>query len=159
MALSPRLQLVYDHLLPGQDVWDICCDHGYLGGTAYKSQKFKDIYFVDPVPSIMESLQQRFQKYVFDSNLKSKAIFLTLEAQKISQPMMGTVSIIGVGAMLINDILKATSESSALQAERLILGPHRDNEKILKLQNYELTETLTILENDRKREFFIFSAR
>lgn len=163
MGLSERLQLVYDQLLPDEDVWDFCCDHGYLGGTAYKSEKFRDIYFVDPVPSIMESLQNRFQKFVYKPENKSTAYFLTQKGEDVSQPVLGTVSIIGVGGLTIYEILFGLAQTNYLQARRLVLGPHRDSEKLLKMiseqdlfKNYKFHDQKSVVENSRQRDFFIF---
>ncbi len=166
MRLSPRLKIAFDQLIPGQDVWDICCDHGYLGTAAYKSQEFKNIYFVDPVESIMNKLQDRFRTYVFDARNSSKAYFLVQKAEELQQDMTGTVVTAGVGGLLIYQILKETALNGVLKAQRLILGPHRDGDKLLSLmkedslfQNYILTTTKEIIENNRQREFFIFSLK
>lgn len=163
MALSERLQLVFDHLLPNEDVWDFCCDHGYLGGTAYKSQLFKDIYFVDPVPSIMDSLQNRFQTFVYKETSQSKAYFLTQKGETVDQIVQGTISIIGVGGSTICEILKGLAQNHKLQAKRIICGPHRDYEKVLTMiheddsfKNYKLKEKQSVIENGRQRDFFIF---
>src|SRR6218665_312292 len=114
MYLSIRLQLVYDHLLPDQDVWDFCCDHGYLGGAAYKSESFKDVYFVDPVTSIMDNLKNRFQTFVYKAENKSNAHFLVQKGESVSQVVQGNVCIVGVGGLMICDILKSLAENKLL---------------------------------------------
>ncbi len=163
MHLSIRLQLVYDQLLQNEDVWDFCCDHGYLGGAAYKSQNFKNVYFVDPVPSIMNSLKQRFQTFVYREENKSQAYFLVQKGEDVTLPVHGTVSIIGVGGLTICEILNGLAENNVLQARRLVLGPHRDSEKLVemiekndRLKNFKLTEKKDVVENGRKRDFYIF---
>jgi len=163
MYLSIRLQLVYDHLLPDQDVWDFCCDHGYLGGAAYKSQSFKDVYFVDPVPSIMDNLKNRFQTFVYSADNKSTAHFLIQKGETVTQVVQGNVCIVGVGGLMICDILKSLAENNLLQAKRLILGPHRDSEKLVEMiekndlfKKYKLIKKKDVMENGRKRDFFIF---
>lgn len=165
MYLSIRLQLVFDHLVPDQDVWDFCCDHGYLGGAAYKSRSFKDIYFVDPVPSIMDNLKNRFQTFVLTADNKSQAHFLVQKGETVSQIVQGNVCIVGVGGLMICDILKSLAEKNLLQAKRLILGPHRDSEKLIEMvekndlfKKYKLVKKKDVMENGRKRDFFIFDA-
>lgn len=164
--LSPRLQLVFEHLLQKSDVWDICCDHGYLGGAAYKSQLFKNVYFVDPIESIMTNLQTRFNKYVFSLENLSTAYFKTELGQNIQQDVNGTVCLIGVGGMVIYEILNGLLNNNYLQAQRLILGPHRDTEKLLDLlknnklfDKYQLTSKKEIIENTRVRIFYIFDMK
>lgn len=165
MYLSIRLQLVYDHLLADEDVWDFCCDHGYLGGAAYKSKNFKDVYFVDPVPSIMDNLKNRFQTFVFSADNKSNAHFLVQKGETVTQVVKGNVCIVGVGGLMICDILKSLAENNLLQAKRLILGPHRDSEKLVEMiekndlfKKYKLIKKKDVMENGRKRDFFIFDA-
>ncbi len=163
--LSLRLQTIFDHLNPGQDVWDFCCDHGYLGGAAYKSQKFANIYFVDQVESIIQKLKIRFDQFVFNENNQSQAYFLCQSAESLQQVITGTISMTGVGGITIYTILSELSQRNNLKAERLILGPHRDNEKLLKLisehqnlKNYTLQKTATVLEDGRHRMIYIFDS-
>lgn len=162
-SLSTRLQLIFDNLIAGHDVWDFCCDHGYLGGAAYKSQQFKNIYFVDSVTTIIEKLKSRFYKYLFDEKNESLPYFVLQSGQKVNEPVYGTACITGVGAHVIYEILNGLAENNFLKAQRLILGPHRDAEKLLlMLQNnkyfdcYKLSMQKNILENNRNRQFFIF---
>lgn len=164
MRISDRLKLVFENLILGGDVWDFCCDHGYLGGAAYKSQQFADIYFVDQIPSIIEKVQTRFNTYVFREDNNSKAHFIIQPGQQIQTPVNGTVCITGVGAFVIHDILNGLAQNQFLKAQRLILGPHRDVEKLLIMiesnkilvKAYRLTSKKEIIENGRSRIFFIF---
>jgi len=153
-------------LNPRQNVWDFCCDHGYLGAEAYKSQNFGDIYFVDQVETIIEHLKNRFHKYSYSETNPSKATFICQSGESINQDVTGTVCITGVGGTTIFQILSGLSANDRLQANRLILGPHRDNEKLLKLMSesvifkkYELLKKIAIIENDRQRELFIFDLK
>ncbi len=163
MRLSQRLSQVYQNLHPRQNVWDFCCDHGYLGATAYKNQNFGDIYFVDQVDTIIEHLKNRFHKYSYSEDNLSKAYFLCQSGESILQDVTGNVCITGVGGLTILQILDGLCGNNRLHANRLILGPHRDNEKLLsmissheKLQSYRLEKKIAITENDRPRELFIF---
>ncbi len=164
--LSDRLQFVYSNLLLHQDVWDFCCDHGYLGGAAYKSRQFKNIYFVDPIASIMQKLETNFKRFLFDLENPSSANFRLQSGETIAEPVQGTACILGVGAFIIYDILAALAQNGHLQAQRLILGPHRDSEKLLTMiknsmlfDRYDLTLQQEVIENGRKRQFFIFDLR
>jgi len=157
----PRLEFASSHLLPKLDVWDICCDHGYLGGAAYKSKKFKDIYFVDPVPTIMEKLQIKFNSFVLQSESKNRAFFLTLKAQEIEQQIEGNFCILGVGGELIFEILETLIRKNKLLAQRLILCPHKDEEWLIQqLQehfplHYKITLQTKVSEKHRERVFII----
>ena len=162
MKISDRLRVVYDNLLEGMDVWDFCCDHGYLGGAAYKSRKFANVFFVDQVASIIENLENNFNTFVFDKTNPSQAHFLTEKGEKINSSVNGTLCITGVGAFVINDILHGLALNGFLNAARMILGPQRDTDKLISmiekyehLKNYKLAATTEILENGRIRVFFI----
>lgn len=162
IRLSERLNLVYKNLLPQKDVWDICCDHGYLGTAAYKSAKFSDIYFVDRVPSIIEKLETQFQKFVFKTDSVSKANFICKAAQDIKTNLTGTVCITGVGGLTTFKVLDSLSKNNFLNVDRLILGPHRDESKLIELiktsvqiNQYRLKSEIKITENNRERKIFI----
>lgn len=129
--LSRRMQLIYDHLLPGKPVWDFCCDHGYLGLNAYESGLFSEVHFVDQVPHIIEQLQQRFQSEYFREDAGTKAYFHSRPGEDVPVELQGTVVIAGVGAHTIFQILQGLVQKGVLKADRLILGPQRDEEKLL----------------------------
>ena len=161
--LSERLQIVFDNLNPKQDVWDFCCDHGYLGGAAYKSQIFSNIYFVDQVDSIIKKLKTRFDQFVLCENNPSRSYFLCQSAESLNQAITGTISITGVGGLTIYTILSQLSLKKNLKAERIILGPHRDNEKLLmlisdneNLKQYSLQKKIAVVEDGRIRDIYIF---
>lgn len=163
---SERLKIVFNHLNPRQNVWDFCCDHGYLGAAAYKSQNFGDIYFVDQVDSIIEHLKNRFHQYSYSETNPSKVHFLCQSGESIEVDVTGNVCITGVGGTTIFQILSGLSGKGRLHADRLILGPHKDNEKLLKLlsehedlKKYKLSHQNAITENDRIRQIFIFDLK
>lgn len=163
MKISERLKLVYENLVVGEDVWDFCCDHGYLGGAAYKSRQFGDIYFVDQISSIIQKVKTRFETYVYQKDHPSTAHFILQSGQNVDRKITGTACITGVGALVINDILSGLANNQNLQAKRLILGPHRDVEKLLlmiqnnkNLVGYQLSSKKEVLENSRNRIFYIF---
>ena len=129
--LSPRLQLIYYHLIPGKPVWDLCCDHGYLGFNAYESGNFPAIYFVDRVPSIMEQLKRRFEEHQDPSDMPStQALFIPQAAEDLEGPLCGNVVIAGVGALTTQKILSRLSKRGNLRAERLLLCPQGADEKL-----------------------------
>ncbi len=130
LKLSPRLQHIYALLLPGKPVWDFCCDHGHLGLNAVESGHFPEVYFVDQVDSIIERLRGRFEAYLPKSKSTAQAHFLASSGQDIETPLRGTVVIAGVGAYTILEILQGVKSKGNLQADRLILGPQRDEEKL-----------------------------
>jgi tRNA (adenine22-N1)-methyltransferase len=159
--LSNRLKIIFNNLIPNSDVWDFCCDHGYLGAAAYKSNKFKNIYFVDQVDTIVQKLENRFKKYVYTAAANSKAYFFCEDAKTLQQSITGNICITGVGGLTIIEILHALSKNNFLHADRLILGPHRDDEKLInfmtELNQYKLLKKEEVAEGARLRNIFVFN--
>lgn len=161
--LSRRMQLIYDHLLPGKPVWDFCCDHGYMGLNAYESGLFSEVHFVDQVPHIIERLEQRFQNEYFREDSASQAFFHPRPGEQLGQAIQGSVVIAGVGAHTILEIVRSLTENGVLSADRLILGPQRDEEKLFvwlqNLPNFSYKsdgEIIAIDERGRNRKLLIF---
>lgn len=166
MKLSNRLQFIYENLLPEMPVWDFCCDHGYLGVEALKSERFTTVYFVDQVPHIVQLLESvvadKFPKF------HSQAKFIAAKGESIEEDVYGNVVIAGVGAFAIIKILRALLKSNHLFATRLILCPQRDEEKFLTMLNelgeefvdrFSLSGATLLDERDRSRTVYIFNAR
>lgn len=163
LKLSRRMQLIFDFLVPGEPVWDFCCDHGYMGLNAYESGLFPEVHFVDQVPHIIEQVQQRFQTEHFRENSSARAYFFAVAGEDIPKPLYGSAIIAGVGAYTIFKILESLHERDFLHAKRLILCPQRDDEKLKedlrKMSNfsYEMTrDCCEIVERGRGRKLLIF---
>lgn len=161
--LSRRMQLIYDHLLPGKPVWDFCCDHGYLGLNAYESGLFSEVHFVDQVPHIVEQLEARFLAEYFREDAVTQAAFHSRPGEDLRQSVSGTVVITGVGAHTILKIVQTLREKGLLRADRLILGPQRDEQMLSDLLQKTLTndftrasEMLSVEERGRNRKLLIF---
>lgn len=162
MHLSNRLKAIYENLIPQKDVWDICCDHGLLGIAAYRSDNFLDVYFVDQVESIMNSLRDKFYQHGYNESLTKKAHFICASGENIQTKVSGTACISGVGALSILQILTPLEKKNALTADRLILGPHNDEEAFLEsiqnseiFKNYKLISQIEVEEKQRLRQIFV----
>lgn len=157
------MNFVFDHLLPGEAVWDLCCDHGLIGLRAYQSGQFPQVHLVDQVPLIIQNLERKFLKDFHRTEANQKAFFWIKEGGQI-EVVDGTVIIAGVGAHAILKILRSLSQKKGLRALRLILGPQRDeaffeHELATWLEfknNFKLQLKAEILEGTRVRRIFIF---
>ncbi|WP_253720917.1 tRNA (adenine(22)-N(1))-methyltransferase TrmK [Bdellovibrio bacteriovorus] len=129
--LPLRMQLIFDQLLPGQPVWDFCCDHGILGISAYRSGLFPEVYFVDQVAHIMDRLRARFSEKHFDELSTSRAEFFTSAGEDLDTVLKGTVVIAGVGTHTIFKILNSLHQKELLQAQRVILCPQNYEDKLV----------------------------
>ena len=97
--VSERLMAIYENLIQGESVWDFCCDHGYLGISAYRSGYFPEVHFVDQVPHIIQRLQQEFAQKHFDEENSQQAFFWAQSGESLEVPLTGTAVIAGVGTV------------------------------------------------------------
>lgn len=64
-TLGPRLGTIFSRVSAAQAtatydcLWDLCCDHGYLGINILQAGLPGQLFFVDQVPTITDKLQQR----------------------------------------------------------------------------------------------------
>jgi tRNA (adenine22-N1)-methyltransferase len=161
MYLSSRLQFIYENLLSHQVVWDLCCDHGLLGQAAARSGLFGEVNFVDQVPHIITKLETKLQKMPGIEKCK----FRIADAENLQEPLFGNVVIAGVGAHQIFKILKGLQARNFLQAQRLILAPQREEEKLRHWlleqdsefkQKYVMYAEKSLKERSRNRLIFVF---
>ncbi|MBX2988704.1 MAG: SAM-dependent methyltransferase [Bdellovibrionaceae bacterium] len=124
IRLSPRLQFLLDQAWPGEALWDLCCDHGLLGRRALQSGRFPEVHFVDQVPHIMARLRERLTREAPGA----PAFLHAVPAGDLEPVLTGTVIIAGVGGEKILEILRRLHERRRLQARRLVLSPHKDEE-------------------------------
>ena len=155
-SLSPRLSLMLGQALPGDDFWDICCDHGLLGAAALKSGRFRSIHFVDRVPHIIEKLRRGLQD-------QAEAIVHLSSAEDLAVEITGTAVISGVGGHNIVKILESWKSRGNFRAKRLILNPLTHiaplREYLKTFDCYREKETLIVRESERDRQILILDFR
>ena len=146
-------------------MWDLCCDHGYVGLKAYHSGTFPEIHFVDQVPEIISSLQERFENRHQRPGLTEKVNFWAQSGETLTVPMEGTAVIAGVGAHTILQILRGLCERDEnLKISRWILGPHTDEEFLQESLSvwprfskvFQLAALTNVREGQRDRKLLIF---
>lgn len=123
--LRPRLHAHFEMLLPGQPVWDIGCDHGYLGEAAWRTGQFDEIHFVDRLPAVIADLKARLA--AFPDGADGAALhFHALDAtSKVLPISSGNVVMAGVGGYTVIKILQHQFPRVNPNV-RLILSPQRD---------------------------------
>lgn len=160
-SLSLRLQQIYKQLLPGEAVWDLCCDHGYLGSHAYQSRLFPEVNFVDQVPEIIVRLEERFHREIAQTANPTTSRFITSPGEELTLELTGNVVISGVGSYTIFQILKSLKAKNLLKAKRLILCPQNDVVKIDEIKKLpgflyrQSQDIISVNEKDRVREIFV----
>lgn len=146
--LSYRLEYIRSQLVPGLHVWDLCCDHGLLGNAALENHP--EVYFVDQVPHVTKALIERLQD-------RAGAHVICADATLLENTVTGNVVIAGVGGNKIIKILSHLISSGRLQARRLILSPHRDEDEVLtflsELKEWKLSHTYRV--GNEKRTWLV----
>jgi tRNA (adenine22-N1)-methyltransferase len=122
--LSLRLQALLDSLQYSdtlyQDIWDCCCDHGYLGMAILQQGLCEHMYLVDKVPHIMTALSTKMQG--FDA-----ASFTLLTADAADLQLLGNrrhcVIVAGVGGQTTMDILQTICQKHSGQEIDFLICP------------------------------------
>lgn len=118
-----------DLIGPASEVWDVCCDHGLVGLEVLRRNPKARVHFVDRVPSIMEALRGKLENMA--SAEKDRGTIHLGEAEALALPLRGTVVIAGVGGQRIEGILRRWIERELVDFDRLILGPHKDEDWLM----------------------------
>lgn len=150
--LSARLQTIYNFLLPGTEVWDVCCDHGYLGRAALQAKTFSHVHFVDRVSNIMDKLRSEILQ-------PDRAKFYTVDARALQKELYGTVSIAGVGGNQISKIIESWQLQNILHAQRIILAPQSHLalvENCLASADYQPHSQTMVQERGRIRHILVY---
>jgi|TARA_R110000765_G_scaffold118405_6_gene212704 tRNA (adenine22-N1)-methyltransferase len=107
LKLSKRLKQIeqmvswnYTH------IWDCCCDHGFLGASLLSRQAAPNIHFVDIVPQLITSVENKLQQ--FYKNATSQWQTHCIDVAKLplhSYQGKHLVIIAGVGGDLMNQFI------------------------------------------------------
>ena len=153
--LSPRLNAAYKMCIPRAEVWDICCDHGYLGLKALLRNQSPKVYLVDKSNRVTDRLKEDL------GDMSNNLEVLAQAGQDIDVSIIsGTAVIMGVGSQTIIDILDSWFNQkpvSQWKLQRLILSSHA---KLKKLEVYlidhdlEINSKKIVEENKRQREIW-----
>jgi tRNA A22 N-methylase len=97
--LPERLQWILNQMQPGLPVWDIGCDHGYLGMSAWQSKYFASVHLVEKQSHAFQLLKTQLQP------LESPPSLTLADATIQSLPLTGNIALCGMGGRTIRQIL------------------------------------------------------
>ena len=147
---------------PDRELWDLCCDHGFIGLYAFTQDLFNHIHFVDKQPHIIDRLINLLNK----ANVPLESMsFHKIDASEIDQVIKGNLILAGVGGKLGVKILGRLYNKGHLQAHRVIFSPHSQEQdsldQIMKLENfpYELMNSTRVIEAGRNRHIFVLERK
>ncbi len=162
--LSPRLQAIYNELLPNLPVWDTCCDHGKIGLNAHESGLFSEVHLVDQVPSIISDLRKKSEAFRQDRGLSMQGLYFHgYSAGDLAESVKGNFVIAGVGAHTVQEILEPLLQRESFAPSRIIVSCHNKTDLIkdwlhIKLaeKKFFLIKELEISENSRDRLIWVY---
>ena len=136
MKLSPRLSAICDqvqnhsqalHDAPIDNIWDCCCDHGYLGQHLLTLNPESTVHFVDVVPHLMAELESELNSQQYNSKqVKNWAVHCMDAARiKLNAQQSNLIIIAGVGGDLLLKMVETIVQNNPNQAVEFILCPVR----------------------------------
>lgn len=166
--LSPRLEAALSLVAPGGPLWDICCDHGYLGVQAAARSISSQVHFCDSALDGMRRLYRRIDRsgerftLEFTTEVCGIRCFghtCAAEALPVAR-IDGSVAILGVGTATVISILQRwlAAGFTLAQVDRLILGTHTQVDRLadfLREQRWEVVASKSVDENGRQRPLWV----
>ncbi len=120
--LSPRLQNIYQCIVPGRPLWDIGCDHGYLGLQAFATGLCEPVHLVDRSALVIGQLRQRVEQ----SWPKGPGVGLQIchcDAEKDELSVRGGTAVLaGLGLWTILRIVDCQFPQGPPKGTRLVLA-------------------------------------
>lgn len=145
----------YDH------IWDCCCDHGYLGAALLDKQNDETVHFVDIVPELMQSIENKLKAFYDQHNWQVHCLDVShLPLQDYKGKHL--VIIAGVGGDLTAQFIASiNAQHPNLDIDYLVCPVHhlftlRDKLNELKLG---LVQEALVEDNKRYYEVLLLSSK
>ncbi len=161
--LDKRLRHLYEWVDPINQydhIWDLCCDHGYLGLHLAKNPQLmhSQVHLVDCVPAIMDRLVKQYSK----SDYGNLHFHLDNAATMPYEGLSHLVIIAGVGGDTVETIL--TGILTAIKRKKgatlhVLLSPNTNTYSVRQFcwnNSLELHDELFISEKGRHYEHMFF---
>lgn len=161
VSLSVRLQLIYDCIRPDQPLWDIGCDHGYLGLRAHRDGLCSDVHLVDRAPLVVDKLRRQVQELWPDGPGAGLQIWQHDAASEQLAVTEGTVVVAGLGIWTILRVISRTFSGAVPAGVRLVLAATLE-EELLRLhlcrQGWRLQHEELYAEAGHVRQLLVWEA-
>ncbi len=119
--LGKRLRALRDMVTqPYEEIWDLCCDHGFLGMALLDADKAQTLHFVDQLPGITTDLAERLQPY---PAARYQVHTLPAEQVRWQANKRRLVIIAGVGGETVVEIVQQLAARNDLAATDWLLSP------------------------------------
>jgi tRNA (adenine22-N1)-methyltransferase len=153
LGLGRRLRALRDAVSdPYQEIWDLCCDHGFLGMALLDKQAANKLHFVDQLPVITEPLSKVLKQYPSQCY---QVHTCPAEQISINAAKKTLVIIAGVGGETVIDILEALASHNTLSNVELLLSPANSTYELrtyLREKQFGLIKEAAVFERRRGYE-------
>jgi tRNA (adenine22-N1)-methyltransferase len=171
LHLRPRLTRVLSYVRSDEMLWDIGCDHGYLGMRALMEKNLTGLVCIDRSPAAINKLKHKMAlenlapavrdhvlRRLPDYERKNIRLVCADAATLPAEPVCGTVVLAGMGARSILRILNGFVFPNWLPQTQLVMLPNTERpllEKTFIEKKIPLSEESI---DDGKRQFFLYRA-
>lgn len=163
MKLGKRLQKIKEMVNIDSDfaeIWDCCCDHGYLGFALLKEEAASKIHFVDVLPALTDKVEQDLKSFYKGScdNWEVHCIDVAELPINFEDQKKHLIIIAGIGGELMIELLAPLFErikKSGVDHIEFLLSPVHHNfalRQFLIQYDYLMVKEQLIFENNRGYE-------
>jgi len=160
-SLSVRLKTVYNLILPKRPLWDIGCDHGYVGLHAHHNRLCTEVNLVDQSREVLDSTRLRIAEW-FPGGTGEGLRVWCLDAEREALPISaGTVVMAGLGTPTIVRVIANLFPENVPTEVRVVLASTFTGERLrLRLMRlgWRLQHEALYLENGHVRQILACGA-
>ena len=128
--LSARLQNIYDLILPDQPLWDIGCDHGYVGLHAYRNRLCTEINLVDQSREALHGTYLRIAEWFPEKTGEGLRVWCLDAERETLSISRGTVVMAGLGTGTIVRIIENLFPENVPAEVRIVLASTFSGERL-----------------------------
>lgn len=158
--MSDRIRRLASFVRPHSVLYDLCCDHGYIGFTAWDQKPLAGLVFVDQSPNALRAVHEALHERQLKDDPRVQVI--TGLAEKIPiDARPSDLVMAGVGIRTIVTIIRELFPNG-LGPHRLILCPEKNS---LELRSFLQTQCLglvaedVVMEAERFREIIVLEEK
>jgi tRNA (adenine22-N1)-methyltransferase len=159
--MSDRIRRLASYVRPHSVLYDLCCDHGYIGLTAWDQKSLAGLVFVDQSPNALCAVQEALKERQLTDDPRVQVITGFAENLQIQNQSPCDFVIAGVGIRTIVTIIRELFPKGP-GLHRLIICPEKNS---LELRSFLRTQTLgvvaedVVMEAERFREIIVLEEK
>ncbi len=158
--MSERIRKLASYVRPDSVLYDLCCDHGYIGLSAWDSRPLQGLIFVDQSANALRALHAELNSRKLTNDPRIKVRVCSGESIVLRQQPCDII-VAGVGNRTIVTILDKLCPKG-LGQHRWILCPEKNSRELrcyLQDKGYGLVAEDVVMDAGRFREILVVEAR